>query len=342
MEENGLFTYKRIEKTYSLNVQKSAILHAESEGLIPKAKRVPYGGKNRTQRAWPIESVVKIGERYGYIKKLEEPKIIAVFTTKGGVLKSTIALNMARTFALHNIKTLVIGLDMQMDISGALGISIGSEEDDLEELQKRLNSIDGLCDYFQENCSLEDTIQNTDLPTLDFIPETSDLVALNDLISTQNRREDWLKNNVINKIRNQYDLIILDCSPNWNMLVTNALASCDLLLCPIECKINHYRNLPYFLNTLKNFKQEVSLNFDTLFVPTKFSATKKLSNQIKRHYFNTMENCSSVGIRESVIGEEAMAQCISMQEYQPSKVATEEMKELMMLVNERLLSKTIH
>lgn len=337
------FTYRRLEKVLNLEQTKSAILKAESEGRIPEARREPIGQSGRTQRVWDIADVPAIGEKYGFFKKLPEPKTVVVYTGKGGALKSTITLNLARVASLiSNTKTIVVGVDFQADISNALGLDISDDSmDDLSEIDEKINRVMGLFHlYSNESVQLEDIIQNTDIPTLDFIPETAELQLLEGSLHNEVKREDWLNNNVIKPLRKMgYELIIIDCPPSHNLMVTNALASLreqDLLVSPLEAKIAHYRSHESQIKSLHKFKEKFE-DFKECYIPTKYSGSKKLSNQIKRHYMNNVENCTTVGIKESIASEEAFASYASLQEYKPNSVNGEEMRELLIEINERFL-----
>jgi chromosome partitioning protein len=340
------YTFNKLEKIFDIKQHKTSFLKAEAENRIPKAERLPIGDTGRTQRGWRINDIPAIGEKYGWFKKPTEPMAIVVYSTKGGCLKSTTCLNISRISALHNIRTCVIGLDFQGDISNALGLSITDDtEEDLEEVDEKLNSILGLNDLFNGNATLDEIIQDTDIPTLKFIPETSEIQALNDGLQITNRREYWLKENVIDELKTKFDLIIIDCPPSWSLLTTNALNSLgekDLLISPLETKINHYRNSKHYLGYLKAFKKQMNLKFNECFIPTKYTGTRKLSNQIKRFYMNTIENCSTVAIKESVASEESVASYLSLQEYAPNTQPAEEMKELLIEINDRYISKSVH
>ena len=164
--------------------------------------------------------------------------------------------------ALHNLKTCVIGLDMQGDITSSLGHHNQiSESCSLHEALAQFREVQGLADYYFGKTGLEDIIVGTDLPTLSLIPETPELVALEQSLNTRHRREYWLRDNVILPLKKNYDLIFIDCSPNWNQLITNALVSSDVLLSPLECKVNNFRNLKMFTTFIADFKRELQLNF---------------------------------------------------------------------------------
>ena len=114
-QQNG-YSISTISNIFGIELARNTFINAEEEGLIPSASRIGI----QKRRVWSIADLPKIGERYGYLKKPDKSVVCSVFATKGGILKSTISLNLARTAALHGIKTLIIGLDMQCDISHAL------------------------------------------------------------------------------------------------------------------------------------------------------------------------------------------------------------------------------
>lgn len=334
--DEARFGIQKIIKIFGSDTSRTALIKAEASGNIPVASRRKTGTLKR--RVWGIEDLPQIGEQYGFLKRLDRPLALAVFTTKGGVLKTTISLNLARMAALHNIRTCVVGLDMQGDVSSALGFNTDLEEsEDLQSAITRLNSTRGLLDVFKGEATLEDVILQTDIPTLSFIPETPELVALDQLISNKNRREYWLKENVVDPLLQQFDLVIMDCSPNWNRLITNALVACDTLVSPLECKINNFRNYQAFRAFLEEFRKEIKLDFDFIFIPTRFTSTRKLSAEIRSWYLAHVPGCVTGAIRESVHGEESVAQHISVPEYVPGSLAADEMREAILEIWNRLI-----
>lgn len=245
-------------------------------------------------------------------------KCLTFFTTKGGVLKSTLCFNLARLAALEGQKVLVLGLDIQGDISNALGVGHYSEEDvSLLEVDRLLGEIKGLGEYYFGNRELEDLIVKTDLEGLDCIPEVPELALIPEHLSQRNRREYWLREHVIGKLKNRYDFIFIDCSPNWTALTTNALVATDLLISPIETKVNNFRNFQVYLGMLQKFTKEMGLGFPTLFVGTKHQSQRKLAREIKDWYESKLDKNFIGQIRESSIGEEAMALGISLLEHRP-------------------------
>lgn len=322
------YTIKKIQDIFGKEIPRSTLIKAESTGQIPSPQREQTGSLQR--RSWNTDDIPAIGEKYGFLKKPDTPIVMTIFTPKGGVLKSTLTVNIGRMAALHNIKTLIIGLDFQADVTGALGFNNDIDDSEsLEEAMEKLNSVFGLYDFERETKELEELILPTDIPSLHFIPETPELQSLDQTIKDKTRREFWLKDKVIERLKKNYDLIILDCSPNWNQLVTNAISSCDILVSPIECKINNFRNFKAFKVFIEKYKQDVELKFTHIFVPTRLSPTRKLSSDIRKWYLANVDNCTETAIREGIHGEEAIASYLSLPEYCPNNLAAQEMRQLL-------------
>lgn len=332
----GFISQKKVEQMFQCFNFKFDIQKLESQHLIPT--RVRYRSGAVFQKGWKIEDIPKLGEQLGFFKKPDKCKVITVFTTKGGVLKSTLALNLARVSALHNVKTLVIGLDIQGDITNNLGVEFDFESDhqSLDEALANSEDIKGLSDYFNNQCELSEIIKTTDLENLFLIPETPELAALNESLSNINRREYWVNDKVISKLKSHFDLIIFDCSPNWNKLTTNALVASNLLVSPLECKINNFRNFKVFQHFIKEFKKDMMIDFQTVFIPTKYSNNKKLSNDIKNWYQKNLKDCLAVGIPESTISEEATALKFSIIEHMPANKVAKSIADVLKEISNRL------
>lgn len=335
------YPLKKVAQIFGDNNLKSTIEELEASGQVPLSKRYRSGALLRN--GWSKGQLAEIGSKVGYFKKLPSPVALAVFTTKGGVLKSTLALNIARTAALHGHKTCVVGLDIQGDVTTALGFDFQFDRGrNLEEIIANLDQTKGLNDLFSGQVALENIVHNIDLPNLFLIPETPELVALNDSLNNINRREFWLKEKVIDPLKNYFDVIIMDCSPNWNKLTTNALVACDTLISPLECKINNFRNFKVFSHFLKEFKEDMNLNFENIFVPTKYAPSKKLSSDIFAWYQENVPGCTSVGIKEAVSAEEAMALNISILEHVGLKNIGKELVDLMTQIHGRIESSVVN
>lgn len=316
---SGLFPFKKALQVFG------AADDDINESNLPEFARSL--SDNRQLKSWSLKEMPAVGARVGFMKKPAKPVAAAIFVTKGGVLKSSLTINLARMAALHGIRTCVVGLDMQADVTTALSGADPDEQDaSLRSAVERMNALRGLADVFTGAAKIGETILPTEIPTLFYIPETPELVALDQSLVNRNRREYWLRDNVIAPLKREFDLILLDCSPNWNRLITNALVACDVLVSPLECKINNFRNMTTFRALISEFQTDMRVKFEHVYVATRLSPARTLSREIFDWYRENLEQCLKSPIRESVQGEEAMAMKISIPEYAPTSTAAEEMR----------------
>ena len=276
----------------------------------------------------PEEKLSLAWKKFGLFNQGIEKNVVTFFTTKGGVLKTTLAYNFARLAALSGVRTLVIGLDMQCDITNCMSSVVDDMDQSLSSALEKVSRRNGLTQFFNRQCGLSDIVQKTDLKLLDYVPESPDLTLLNDSISLINRREFWLKEKVINPLLELYDLVILDCSPNWNRLTTNALCASNLLISPVECKINNFKNIEVYQELINQLQEDMSLDLKTCYVPTRFCSNKKLSREILDWYQNNLDGCLQGSVRESIESEEAVALQKSVIEYRPSSKVAADMMEI--------------
>ena len=322
----GFFNLKKALQVFGLSAEE-LLTRGISEKSLPAFARSP--SDNRSLKSWSYSEMPEVGARVGFIQKPDAPIAIAIFVTKGGVLKSSLTLNLARMAALHGIRTCVVGLDMQGDITTALSAEDPADDNtSLKDALAKVNSLRGLADVYNGDAKIEDVVLSTDLPTLSYIPETPELVSLDQSLMSRNRREYWLNDQVIAPLKECFDLILMDCSPNWNRLITNALVACDVLISPLECKINNFRNFKAFRALLQEFKHDMRSNFTQVYVPTRLSPSRKLSREIFSWYQEHLVDCTETALRESVQGEEATAMRVSIPEYAPTSAAADEMREL--------------
>ena len=330
------YQVSKVINLFGMEVNRNSIIQAEKAGNIPTSVRQQRGSIRA--RAWETQDLPAIGERYGFLCRLAAPTAMAVFSTKGGVLKTTLALNIARMAALHNIRTCVIGLDIQGDITKAMGCYPEPDENsDLASAMEQMGEFLSLVDVFHDKAPLERTVLPTpELPTLSLIPETSALAALDVGLTPRPRREYWLRDNVVEPLKEHFDLIVMDCSPSWSQITSNALVACDVLVSPLETKINHFRNYPDFVNFLTEFERVMGLNYEKIAVPTRFVSTRKLCVDIRNWYLANATGCTAGVMRESITGEEAMSLCLSFPEHAPTSVAANEMRDLLREIWSRL------
>ncbi len=338
---NGLFNLKKALSIFGLTPEQLPERLLEcglTEECLPSfARAVGKSGGTRTLKSWSLLEMPRLGEQVGFMKKPTHPIAVGIFVTKGGVLKSSLTFNLARMAALHGIRVCVVGLDMQGDITANLCVDDGDggstdkpdathdAADDFVTAIEKIDATRGLADLYSSACGLQDLIQPTDLPTLFYIPETPELVAMEQNLVHRNRREYWLKEKVIAPLKQEFDLILMDCSPNWNRLITNALVASDVLISPLECKINNFRNFRAFKGLINEFCGDLQTHFTHVFVPTRLATGRKLSQEIYQWYRDQLPNCIEGAIRESSQGEEAVALKVSLPEHAPASTPGEEM-----------------
>ena len=164
-------------------------------------------------------------------------KIIAVVNQKGGVGKTTTAVNLAACLSILEHKTLLIDSDPQANAT----IAVGVDEKEVE-----------LCIYdtLMGNHYISDVIKHTNTPNLDIIPSHIDLVGAEIEMIGIDRREYRLRD-VLQSIKNEYEFIIIDCAPSLGLITVNALVASDSVIIPVQCEYFALEGLGKLLNTIR-------------------------------------------------------------------------------------------
>ncbi|MDN6279851.1 MAG: ParA family protein [Psychroflexus sp.] len=202
-------------------------------------------------------------------------KIIAIANQKGGVGKTTTAVNLAASLGVLEKKVLLIDADPQANASSGLGIDIESVEI-------------GTYQILEHTEKFENAIIKTDSPNLDIIPAHIDLVAIELELVDQDNRELMLKQ-AIAGARELYDYILIDCAPSLGLLTLNALAASDSVIIPIQCEYFALEGLGKLLNTIKSVQKvhHKDLLIEGLLL-TMYDSRLRLSNQVvdevKKHF----------------------------------------------------------
>jgi chromosome partitioning protein len=166
-------------------------------------------------------------------------RVIAIANQKGGVGKTTTAINLGAALAVAEAHTLVVDLDPQGNASSGLGLARGEEE--------RVSIYDVLMSGEDAKTAVRASIQ---FPLLDVLASTRDLVGVEIELVGALSRETVLRR-ALESIRSDYDFILLDCPPSLGLLTLNALTAADSLLIPIQCEFYALEGLSQLLNTVR-------------------------------------------------------------------------------------------
>jgi chromosome partitioning protein len=202
-------------------------------------------------------------------------RILAISNQKGGVGKTTTAINLGASLASAERKTLIVDIDPQANAGSGLGL-------DTRHLERTIY------DVLLGEAPVGEVIRRTELKYLDVLPASRDLAGAEVELVNLDRREFRLRD-AIRPLKSRYDFILIDCPPSLSLLTINALVAADSVLIPLQCEYFALEGITELLNTVELVRQQLNPGLDlegvvlTMFDP-RLSIAHQVADEARKHF----------------------------------------------------------
>lgn len=243
-------------------------------------------------------------------------RIIAIANQKGGVGKTTTAINLSACLAEKGKSVLVIDTDPQGNTTSGFGIDKNFLEDTIYEL-------------ILGECSIQDCIIKNAIPGVSVVPSNVNLAAAEIELIGVDKKEFILKNEV-DFIKDNYDYIIIDCPPSLSMLTINAMTTANSVLVPIQCEYYALEGLSQLIHTVNLIKERLNPDLEMEGVVfTMFDSRTNLSNQVVDNVkSNLKQNVCETVIPRNIRLAEAPSHGMPITMYEPKSAGAESYRQL--------------
>jgi len=193
--------------------------------------------------------------------------IISIANQKGGVGKTTTAVNLSAALAKIHKKVLLIDIDPQGNATMGCGID-------------KYNLNNSICELLLNECLIDKAVHHCEEVGMDVIPSNTDLVAA-EVTLLRNKNSEYKLKEVLSEVINIYDFIVIDCPPSLNMLTINAFTASNGIIIPMQCEYYALEGLSALMQTIEKIKQTTNPNLDiTGLVRTMYDTRNNLSNEV--------------------------------------------------------------